>query len=407
METNGPSRAPNSNLVAIGAGQGRSGAEASEPVPKAGAVVSVRVLENLGGGLYRVAVGSRSLFARSAQTLAVGSLFSARVQRSDGTLMFQPLGAQRAATADRGLPHPARDAATSGLLGRGSIPGDPARSAALAALLAEGASPSAAGAIERLRRAFGRALRGSAAKDENERATLAARMEAKGIPAEDAAIDAIVAASEGFSGRGGEDGSGRDADHAGHRGGTDPRENGGMSGDAAPAAVADTMAMGTVSVDAARELEIAIQEAELPAILASLVKGIVLRSGGEGTLLNLFNHVPGPDGSWIYAPFGFELDSIAFSGIIRLRLPRISGGPGRIEADFATRGERGERRWSFGLDFGTATSLKLRCDEAVALSTLRRRLPELRADFAEAGLAVDASVAGEGKSIPGDVDVEA
>jgi hypothetical protein len=221
-------------------------------------------------------------------------------------------------------------------------------------------------------------------------------MEAKGIPAEDAAIDAIQACADGSSHRrGGESGG-----DEGRRGSGEAREE----GNAGPASE-------TLGIDADRELEIELAEEELPRVLGSLLKGIAFRSGGSGDLLHLFNHVRGPDGSWVYAPFRFELDSIAFEGMIRIRLPRIVGGPGRIEAGFTAGRGGGGRRWSFALDYGGRATLRLRCDDAAAEAASRRRLPELQAAFAGNCPVVEASFPGEpAAEFPAgreDLDVEA
>jgi len=391
METRGPSQP---DIVAIGAGRARSGAEAPGGGPRAGAVVSLRVLEGLGGDLYRIAAGPQSFTARSERPLAAGSVFPARVLRREGALVFQPLPSRRssvgsppAASGFPSLPVSRNDAAALAAPDR----------AILAALLREGVRPSAE-SVERLRRALRRAGSPGVLGDEEASVDLAARMEAKGLPAADTAIDAILTGADGRQGHGGHDHGGRRERPEERKESRAPAGEGGATVPIAP---------DMSPVDASRALSLDVPEGELPALLGALIRGIVFRSGGEGTLLNLFNHAKGPDGGWIYAPFDFELDSIAFAGMIRLRLPRIAGGPGRIEADFAARREGGERRWSFGLDFGGGRPrLVLRCDEDEAMSASLSRLGEFRVGLAASGRQVEVSMA-EGNAAPGDVDVEA
>lgn len=377
MRTSGPLAG---NLIAIGAGQGRPGAEAQGL--KAGAVVSLRVLADLGGGLYRVSAGQTLLTAKSELPLKVGSLFPALVERRGESLSLRPL-------ADR-VPLFTRTALPEGA--------DRATGAAVAALLREGLAPRAE-ALGRVRRAFLRASAvGAKSDDETEadRVELAARMEAAGMPAEDTVLDAIQAEAGGTGGR-----------HSGDRA---PEGEAGETGDL-PGHDARLPELD-------RPFALELPEDKLPDFLAALLKGIALRSGGEGCLLQLFNHRPGPTGSWTYAPFAFELDSIAFEGTIRIQSPSLIGGPGRIEAVFLARrglgaSEGAGRRWSIGLDFGAGAgdSLLLGCGDEAAAALSTRRLPELKAELVASGRR--AKVAFRGRLGPdraegrGGVDVEA
>jgi len=380
-------------LLAVGAGLGRPGAESQGLA--AGALVSVRVLAELGGGLYRVSAGAALLTARSDRPLQPGSLFSARVEAKEGRLSLKPL-----ANASLPLPVP---------------PSGAERSAALAAsaLLREGISPRP-DSLARVRRAFARAeAEGGEAWD---RAELAARLEAAGIPAEEAPLDAIHAEARGAGGRhprpGSEEGRGAagEAEEAsGEEASTEAVEPG--AGSAAPE-------LGPAALDLEGPFALELPEASLPAFLGSLLRAISFRSGGEGSLLSLFNHRRGPEASWSYAPFAFELDSIAFEGTIRIQSPQLAGGPGRIEAGFTARraapapGE--EKTWSFGLDFGPgreAGSLAIGCGDEGSAKASRRLLPELAAELAAIGRGASVSLEAEGpaRGAPraGGLDLEA
>jgi hypothetical protein len=285
--------------------------------------------------------------------------------------------------------------------------------AAMAALLREGVAPRAE-ALERLRRAMARAGSGKGIFDADERLSLAARLEAAGIPAEPWLVEAVEAQAEGGSdagdsetgdASGGSPGGGPEA--GGSEAGTPGGDNPGGSGAGDPG-----------GIDPNRELDLEIPESELPKVLGRLLRGIAFRWGGSGSYLNLFNHTPGPEGSWIYAPFAFELDSIAFEGDIRIQSPRLRGGPGRIEASFFSRasGESGSgRRWSLELDFGARTALRLDCDDEGAARAARRGFPALRGQLAAGGKAVEAAFAASGtetgkadaEGIAGGLDVEA
>ena len=390
MRTRGPF---SGNLIAIGAGLGRSEQQDARRL-SAGAVVSLRVLADLGGGRYRVSAGESFFLAQSASPLKTGSVFSARVERSGSSLVLRPLsGAARrfgqASISEAGLRLDA---------GRGT---ELATKAFLAALLKEGLAPQAE-SLERLRRIYLRpgldAKRGKGEGSEREeRLSLAARLEAAGIPAEEATVDAIQAEAGGF---------GAEREGLGQKG------NGASNGKPPDASVGG-------GLDLERDIELQVPEAELPALLGRLIREIAFRSGGEGCLLNLFNHRPGADGNWTYAPFRFELDSIAFEGTLRIKSPRIRGGPGRIEASFSAsrRREDGEaaldRNWSFSLDFGAGAAFRLDCIDIAAAESARRKLGELRAALAATSWPLRVRFGQDEADIPaskqegGGVDVEA
>jgi hypothetical protein len=281
---------------------------------RAGAIVSVVVRERIGadfkgiGGLYRVAIGPRLLTASSATGLEPGTVLKARVERSGDAILLR--------IAARDL----RESAGPALSAAG-LPNDVAARAAVAALLREGMAPEAR-ALARVRRA---ALREAA--EGGEWTDLAAKMEAKGIPAEGAALEGLVFLSKG----------GYESADGGGEGDREERQ-------------------GTELVET-----LELPESELPSVLGALLRGLVIRTGGSGPL-TLFNHLRGPQGSWVFVPFRFALDAVDFSGSFRIQLPYVLGGYGLFEASFsASRGTASED-WSFFLSFGGGKTSTLRIE---------------------------------------------
>lgn len=314
----------------MGAGRG-AGREAGL---KAGASVSVVVRERTGPGLYLVAIGHRLLSASSASALEPGTILKARVERSGDAILLR-------LAAD---PH--READFARALSAAGLPNDAAGRAALAALLREGLAPSPR-ALARVRRA---ALQDDS--DAGELTDLAAKMEAKGLPAEGPALGCLADLSRGGGGSAG-------------GGGQDGRGKGGAS-----------------------DGETLVPEGELPRVLGSLLRSLVAgiggaEAGGEGETLALFNHLRGPEGSWVLVPFRFSLDAVDFSGCFRIQLPYVRGGQGLFQAVFtASRGAAPED-WSLSLDFGggRAPTLDIAGPDGRA-AVCRARLGELAAALA-------------------------
>jgi hypothetical protein len=255
-----------------------------------------------------VAIGPRLLTASSTTGLEPGTVLKARVERSGDAILLR--------IAARDL----RESAASALTTAG-LPNDEAARAAVAALLREGIAPEAR-ALARVRRA---ALREAA--EGGEWTDLAANMEAKGIPAEGPALEGLAFFFDG--GRGTADGGGSG----------DRKERQGT--------------------ELAETLELI--ESELPSVLGALLRGLVIRTGGGGPL-TLFNHLRGPQGSWVFVPFRFALDAVDFSGGFRIQLPYVLGGYGLFEASFsASRGSASED-WSFFLTFGGGRASTLRIE---------------------------------------------
>jgi hypothetical protein len=177
---------------------------------------------------------------------------------------------------------------------------------------------------------------------------LAAKMEAKGIPAEGPALEGLGFFSDG--GHGADDGGGA-GDRKGRKG-TELEETEPTLEEQGDLELED---------DFSRDFPLELSESELPSVLGALLRGLVIRSGGSGPL-TLFNHLRGPQGSWVFVPFRFALDAVDFSGSFRIQLPYVLGGYGLFEASFsASRGSASED-WSFFLDFGGGRASTLRIE---------------------------------------------
>jgi hypothetical protein len=347
---------------------------------KAGSFVFVEVRERMGGELYRVAVGGRLFVASSASPLETGSLLKARVERASEGLVLRllPREADERAVAEKAI-------ANKATLPRGSLPIDlrpgdsSATAAALAAataLLREGVAPEAR-ALSRVRRA---ALRD--ADQGGEAVDLAARMEAKGIPAEEDALGALLDLMGGPGGSGG--GASEERDRRERAPGGEPNEDPSLEGSVEP----------WTSIDLERDFRVEVPEEEFPRRLAALLRAMSMRVGEGSDALFLFNHARGPEGHWLLVPFSFEADSVAFKGGLRIQLPYVRGGPGRIEAAFeVSRGSLTED-WSFFASFGGGRppSLRIQAPRGSVVGTLARsRLDSLARSLAPFACAVSFS----------------
>jgi hypothetical protein len=193
MRTPGP---VDPSLKLVDAGAGRSvGQEAGI---KAGALVSVVVRESLGGELYRVSIGRELLTASSSIPLVLGTVLTARVERSGVGLLLR-LASREDSPLPRALAaaEAAKAANAASLLAAAGLPNDQAARAALAALLHEGMAPEAR-ALARVRRA---ALRDGESWGEG--TELAAKMEAKGMSADEEALGELLPFMGGRGGGGG------------------------------------------------------------------------------------------------------------------------------------------------------------------------------------------------------------
>ena len=338
-------RTPGPNEVSLKLADASAGAGRGESL-RAGALVSVVVRERIGPETYRVAIGPRLLTASSSAQFEVGTVLKARVERSGEAVLLRMLVRD---------PH----ASAASLLTAAALPNDPAARAAIAALLREGIAPEAR-ALARVRRAAQRE-----AADGGEWTDMAAKMEAKGIPAEGAALEGLMQGyGSAFSGGDQDPGKGTD------RGGGRERDQ------------KTDVPNASRAFDPSRDFSQEVPEGELPELLGAVLRGLASRSGGDGALA-LFNHLRGPEGSWVFVPFHFALDEVAFSGSFRLQLPYIRGGQGRFEADFsASRGSASED-WSFSLSFGggRAPALRIEGSEAGTGRVAGARIDELAAEL--------------------------
>ena len=277
---------------------------------QAGALVSLKVLAELGKGLYRVSLGGRELSAQSSSPLLIGALLKARVERAGtpspgtqaegGSLVLRILASAAEKQADL-------------LSGLGISP-DRAALAALAASLAEGIKPDGS-RLGRMRRAVASGNEG----EEEQRAAFAARLESKGLESSPAFVDTLVALAGGGD-------------------------------DASP---------GEGARDEAERLESAEQpgsdagDDELLSALAGLLQKLFTRSGPDSGLLGLYNHARGDRGE-LLVPFLFELGFIEFRGSFLLHLPHIVGGPLVVEGRFRASKQGGDdpkgSYWGFVLE---------------------------------------------------------
>ena len=280
---------------------------------RAGASVSIVVLERRGSELYRVAIGQNILSAVSTSPLEIGAVLKARVERLGGAILLRLESPSQGQTEGAS----GRDS-LSALLRAASLPDDPSGRLAAAALLREGLSPDL--------RSLGRVRRASLREGADGGWTdLAAQMEAKGLPAEDTPLAALVDLAQG-RGQGG-------------------RGEGWKQGQEGPE----------------------VEEGELPRVLGELLRQCALRSAEESGIpsqdsLALFNHLRGPEGSWVIVPFCFSLDAVDFSGSFRIHLPWVRGGQGLFEARFSVSRGTSSRFWSFLLSFGGGRVSSLRVD---------------------------------------------
>jgi hypothetical protein len=326
-----------------GAGRGES--------LRAGAFVFIEVRERLSPELYRIAVGSRLMTASSRAALEPGALLRAKVERSGDGFILRMLDSGRRA----------KDAAAQAIL-RAGLPVDEASRMALAALLGSGMPPEGA-SLSRVRRA---ALKAAGREDEAGLVELAARMEAKGLAADDAALEALSLAGDGRSGGSDGRGGGRDS-------GRDGR--GEERGDGSDRAAEGAGQAG--GFDLERDFSRLIPEESLAGELGAFLRALTLRASGEdgasleapgssGSVgnegLGLFNHAKAKDGGWLLVPFRFALDSVAFAGNFRIQLPYVPGGTGRIEARFDATCEGSSEAWKASLSFGGAARPALRIE---------------------------------------------
>ncbi|MEI6876039.1 MAG: hypothetical protein WCL50_13020, partial [Spirochaetota bacterium] len=331
---------------------------------QAGALVSLKVLAELGKGLYRVSLGGRELSAQSSSPLLIGALLKARAERagtpSPGT------SAEGGSLVLRILASAAEKQAEI-LSGLGISP-DKAALAALAASLAEGIKPDGSRLI-RMRRAIASGKEG----EEGQRAAFAARLEAKGLESSPAFVDTLVALAGGGNG--------------------------------------DDASAGEGSRDEPERLESAEQpgsgagEDELLPALAGLLQKFFTQSGPDSGLLGLYNHARGDRGE-VLVPFLFELGFIEFRGSFLLHLPHIVGGPLVVEGRFraSKQGEDDPKGsfWGFVLETTARGGSILRLGPPEA-----RDFSGLESSLAASGCLLKIDVGGSEAIGPEEVDAHA
>lgn len=332
---------------------------------RSGALVFVEVRERLGPSLYKISVGSRYLTASSQAFLEPGALLRARVERTAEGFVFRLLDTRSSS----------RDALDA-VIAKLGLPVDEAARTALAALLGAGLSPDA-GALSRVRRA---ALRSAGRDEDAGRVELAARMEAKGMAADEESLEALAAAGDG---RGGSEHKGGSAD----QGGFDRRNK-----SPAPELPGE--------FDLEHDFERLMPSEEVPRILGRFIESLVRRAESgtdaespspahaEAERLGLFNHLKSREGGWLLVPFRFDLDSVAFSGSLRIQLPYAQGGNGRIDLLFDAQCGDTVKKWYASLSYGGGSRPSLRISSPEDERALEAQYASLRNELAALGCTV-------------------
>lgn len=330
--------------------RGAAGAPGPEvPGLREGASIVFKALAPSSEGRWTVLVGGVRLDAAVAASLKPGSLYSARAERlPDGAWALRVLG-------------PAVEGRASEFLRSSGLPGDAASLLALRALMAEGL-PLEPRQIARLRTVL---LKKEA---DEERAALLARALAKGLEP-GAYADAVDAASfaDGRGEGGGRDPGGRREAQEGRDGGS--REEAGGSGgerqdaprgerpDAGPGE--DVPAGAPASGPVWKEYPgTGGDDPESPEALAGLLKTLAGRTGDRPDPRQVFNARSGPGGRWIYVPYRFERGGVAFSGTLRILVPRGSRSGAVLSADVHVDGPGRTGSYAFDLR-GEGNALRL------------------------------------------------
>jgi len=130
---------------------------------------------------------------------------------------------------------------------------------------------------------------------------------------------------------------------------------------------------------------------------AQFLKSEAEKSAADRGLLGSFNRARADSGTWIYVPLRFSLDSVAFAGTLRLKLPSMSGGPGRMEARFTTSCRRGsEAVWTFVLRFGGPGEALLALHPGSRSELAKARIAELAKALGLENISVRVAESGEG-----------
>lgn len=344
---------------------------------RTGAFVSFKVLGESGPGLYRVLVAGRERSLLSEVPLATGSFVRGRLQPAgagsgataaapgadgaDGLLRLVGAPAALEASAEpsaagHAAPGAGPASRAAAELGRLGLPASPPFLAALGALLAAGLRPEAA-LMKRLVRLVDRPGLELEGREARARLELGARLESKGLAAEEESVGALLRSWAGEAGgEGGADGgTGRqdgdlaeveqtialDGDPAEGEGQSGAEGGGGESGDGA--------SRRRLPVPPAAAL---LEEGELVSALAAGLRAIAESADAGSGFLGLQNQLRDASGAWVLVPFAFSLDRIDFRGSLRLRLPPLPGGPLRLVAGFEAGPAGRASTWELDLRLG-------------------------------------------------------
>lgn len=347
---------------------------------RAGASVVLRALAPAADGRWAVLVAGKRLTAAVSVPLSPGVRYSARVGRlpGDSGWVFHILGR-------------ASDLRTAEALRSAGLPGDPRAALILKALMAEGL-PLDSKTLARLRSAL------SKQESHRDKGALMARALAKGLDPESAAdaLDALSPLSgpgsggERKGGAGGEDG-GNAASEGRKRSSADAGR--GQEGNAGPA-----FAPGSTVKDDGKSVWKDYSGLGDDS-LADLLAFLATRSSAEPNAYQLFNSRSAPRGRWIYAPYRFEREGVAFSGTLRILIQDGSGQPAVLAADIHTGARGSERLYSFALRHGaTGLSLSLSTGDERERERLSRKAVRLARELSRRGcsLTIDSEELSDG-----------
>ena len=358
----------------IGADVGRSpSARGAVEVPglRVGASVVIRAVCPAGNGEWTVLLNGVRLTTRVSGPLEPGSMYSARAERlpDRSGWFFRVLGPVvegRALKVPPAAP-PSWDALTT---------------LAVRALMSE-TLPLNPGNISRMRSILSRR------ELSEERTALAARALAKGLDPESMAdaLEAVQAYTDASGSRNGNSGGGdggfernaeKEADAHPSSGSAASEEgkpeSGSPSGECPPVwrEAPPVRAKG----DDVREL-------------AALLRFLAFRASDDPNPYQLFNSRSGPGGRWIYAPYRFTREGVAFSGTLRILVPEGSDQARSISADVLSEDEGRERRYSFRvLRSGGGYSLTLFSEDPSTRKRLAETAAALRRELDKNGCSV-------------------
>lgn len=288
----------------------------------------------------------------------------------------------------------ASDVRTAEALRSAGLPGDPLAALILKALMAEGL-PLDSKTLVRLRSAL------SKQESHRDKGALMARALAKGLDPESAAdaldapspLSGLGAGGEREAGTGGEDG-GNAASEGRKRSSADAgRGRDGQDGKESPA-----FALGATVKNTGE-----FGWKDYPGLgddsLADLLAFLATRSSAEPNAYQLFNSRSAPRGRWIYAPYRFEREGVAFSGTLRILIQDGSGQLAVLAADIHTGARGSERLYSFALRRGArGLSLSLSTGDERERERLSRKAVRLVRELSRRGcsLTIDSEELSDG-----------